>query len=70
LTNSEAGKLLGQQAKIADARDNRGPLANLVTDVQQDKADKDIARHSKPGTQFDFDIKKLPPFYMKGGLTA
>jgi hypothetical protein len=69
ITNFEAGKLLGQQAKIAGARDNHGPFGGLLTDMQQDKAAKDIARHSKPGTQLDFEIKPLP-FYMKGGLSA
>jgi hypothetical protein len=70
ITNSEAGKLIGQQAKIADARDNRGPFANVLTDIQQNQAQKDLDKHSKPGTQLDFNIKDLPPFYLKGGVAA
>jgi len=69
ITNSEAGKLLGQQAHIADARDNQGPFGNLLTNLQQGQAQKDIDRHSKPGTQFDF--KPLPmPIYRKGVITG
>jgi hypothetical protein len=69
ITNSEAGKLLGQQAHIAGARDNHSSLGGVFTDYQQDQAQKDIDRHSKPGTQFDF--KPLPmPLYRKGVIPA
>ncbi|MBN1208877.1 MAG: hypothetical protein JXB05_28725 [Myxococcaceae bacterium] len=60
ITNYEAGKLLGQQASIADSRDNSGPFSNFVTDFKQDQAQNDIARHSKPGTQFDFHPLPFP----------
>jgi hypothetical protein len=70
VTNSEAGKLIGQQADIAETRGSNGKLGGLLTDIKQDQAQKDIERHSKPGTQFDFDIKRLPPFYMKAGIAA
>lgn len=68
ITNSEAGKLIGQQADIAGARDNTGVFSQALTNLQQNEAQKDLDRHSKPGTQFDFDIKRLPPFYMKAGI--
>jgi hypothetical protein len=64
ITNSEAGKLLGQQAQIADARDNTGGLSGLVADLKQAQAQKDIDRHSKPGTQFDF-----VPLFRKATIT-
>ncbi|WP_224366579.1 hypothetical protein [Hyalangium versicolor] len=54
ITNSEASKLLGQQVEIADARgdaDSKPEAAQLQS--QLSKADGDIARHSKPGTQLD-----------------
>ncbi|MBN1208875.1 MAG: hypothetical protein JXB05_28715 [Myxococcaceae bacterium] len=61
ITNSEAGKLLGQQASIAGSRDSNGQLGNLLTDFKQSQAQKDIDLHSKPGTQIDLgDLKPLP----------
>jgi hypothetical protein len=68
ITNSEAGKLIGQQADIAGARDNTGVISQALTGLKQNEAQKDLDRHSKPGTQLDFDIKNLPPFYMKAGI--
>ncbi|KFE60797.1 hypothetical protein [Hyalangium minutum] len=70
ITHSEAGKLIGQQAEIAGARNNQGALSELVTGMKQSEAQKDLDRHSKPGTQFDFDIKNLPPFYMKAAING
>lgn len=68
ITNSEAGKLIGQQADIADARDNTGVFSQALTSIKQNEAQQDLDRHSKPGTQIDFDIKNLPPFYLKAGV--
>ncbi len=54
VTTSEAGKLLGQQVDVADSRgdaDSVKERSEVTTKLAQ--ADKDIARHSKPGTQLD-----------------
>jgi hypothetical protein len=59
ITNSEAGKLLGQQASISAGRDNGGFIGQLMTDIQQRQAQGDIDRHSRPGTQIDFK-----PFFL------
>jgi hypothetical protein len=61
ITNSEAGKLLGQQASIAGTRGAGGPLGNWMTDFKQNEAQKDINLHSKPGTQIDFGDITFPP---------
>lgn len=53
ITNSEAGHLLGDQSRIAGRRDLAGSLNNAVTNLDQNRAQQDITRHSKPGTQLD-----------------
>ena len=58
ITNSEAGHLLGDQARIAGRRDLPGALNNSVTNLSQNRAQQDITRHSKPGTQLD--LHSLP----------
>ncbi len=55
VTHTEASKLLGQQTRIADARGNGGFIGHLQTQVEQNRADNDIRRHSRPGTQSDFN---------------
>jgi hypothetical protein len=55
ITNSEAGYLLMQQAHIGATRDSGNPWIEQHSEVVQNMAETDIARHSKPGTQF-------PPF--------
>jgi hypothetical protein len=55
ITNSEAGKLLGQQADIASTLGSSNPwVKHLLGDLQQAAAQSDITRHSRPGTQIDF----------------
>lgn len=52
ITHREAGGLLGQQADIADARQNvSSPLSHWMVDHQLDEAAQDIRHHSRPGTQ-------------------
>jgi hypothetical protein len=67
ITNSEAGKLLGQQANIAGTLGSANPwVRNLLGDLQQSAAQSDISRHSRPGTQIDFQ-----PFRVGvGGLSG
>ncbi|HVG56948.1 MAG TPA: hypothetical protein VNA24_00225 [Hyalangium sp.] len=59
VTNTEAGELLRDQVEIADARgdaDSAGEFAAL--NGKLNAADKEIAYHSRPGTQHHF--KPLP----------
>jgi hypothetical protein len=58
ITNSEAGHLLGDQSRIAGRRDLAGALNNSLTNHSQNRAQQDITRHSKPGTQVD--LHNLP----------
>lgn len=73
ITNSEASKLLGKQADISDARGPNLPGSKLETlfdkepkkkggslESKLDAADRDLARHSKPGTQLDPDLLPKP----------
>lgn len=64
ITNSEAGELLGQQVEVSDARGDadsaqeRTELSNKLS-----ATDKEIARHSAAGTQWDWKPLPLPlPF--------
>ncbi|KFE68742.1 hypothetical protein [Hyalangium minutum] len=61
ITHSEAGNLLGDQARIAGRRDLPGALNDKVTDLSQNRAQQDITRHSKPGTQFDLKSFQMRP---------
>lgn len=59
VTNTEASELLGQQVEVADARGDADSAAeNFALDRKLDNADKEISRHSAPGTQFD--LKPFP----------
>ncbi|WP_224362784.1 hypothetical protein [Hyalangium versicolor] len=69
ITNSEASKLLGKQGEISEARQPNDPFSGISPiikkdpfvkkesslDSKLDAADRDITRHSKPGTQLDLD---------------
>jgi hypothetical protein len=52
ITHSEASKLLGQQTKLADSRgDADTAIESLMLGREMHEADRDIRRHSRPGTQ-------------------
>jgi hypothetical protein len=54
ITNREAGQLLAQQAEISGVLGNSDPWGkHVLANLLQSFAETDIARHSKPGTQFD-----------------
>ncbi|HYI00392.1 hypothetical protein [Hyalangium sp.] len=58
ITRAETGKLLGQQEQIADARgDADSTQESTALKSQQTRADEDLERHSKSGTQLD--LKKI-----------
>lgn len=68
ITNAEAGHLLGDQSRIAGRRDLADALNNSVTNLSQNRAQQDITRHSKPGTQLDlntFGPRNLGPGLQK-----
>lgn len=61
ITNSEAGELLGQQVGVADARGDADTVAERqALGGKLDNADKELSRHSAPGTQFDWKPVPFP----------
>jgi hypothetical protein len=66
ITHTEASKLLGQQKDIADHRNDGNFFGSFMANHEQNQAEGDIRRHSRPGTQHDFNI--LP--FFRGSITG
>jgi hypothetical protein len=66
ITHTEASKLLGQQKDIADHRNDGNFFGSFLANHEQNQAEGDIRRHSRPGTQHDFNI--LP--FFRGSITG